>query len=136
MPENKREYFFQCQYQVGTEVLASTTVKDESYISAAKMMEALCGLAIMVKDVVDSKTGGRVAPEVVHILKDLIYNVGQDRRGKGESKSYYMDRKSKHKANRSERVDVIFYGIGGKDDKKIDDVTRFIYYFKNANFKK
>src|SRR6185312_12710724 len=113
MPENKREYFFQCQYQVGKEVLASSTVKDESYITAAKMMEALCSLAIKVKNIVDPKTGGRVALEVVHILKDLIYNVSQDRRGKGESKSYYMDIKSKHKANRSERVDVIFYGVGG-----------------------
>jgi hypothetical protein len=136
MPENKREFFFQCQYQVGKEVLASTTVKHQSYISVAKMMEALCALAINVKDAVDAKTGGRLALEVVHILKDLIYNVSQDRQGKGESKSYYMDIKSKHKANRSERVDVIFYGIGGKDDGKIEDISRFIHYFKKANFKK
>lgn len=132
--KDKREYFFQCQYQVGKEVLASTIVKDAEYISVAQMMTALARLAIKVKDQVDPKTDGRVALEVDHIIKDLIGSVNYDKQGNAGSKSYYMDRASKNKANRSERVDVIFYGRGGKDDGKIEDVSRFIHYFRNAYF--
>jgi hypothetical protein len=73
--KNKREFFFQCQYQVGKEVLASTIVNDAENISVAKMMEALFRLALKVKADVDLKSGERVALEVVHIIKDLINNV-------------------------------------------------------------
>jgi hypothetical protein len=136
MGENKakREYFFQCQYQVGKEVQVSTIVKDAEYSSVAQIMTALARLAIKVKDQVDPKTGGRVALEVVHIIKDLIGSVNYDKQGNARSKSYYMGRGSKHKANCSEYVDVIFYGSGGKDDQKIEDVSRFIHYFRNAYF--
>lgn len=134
--KNKREFFFQCQYQVGKEVLASTIVNDTENITIAKMMEALCRLALKVKADVDLKSGERVALEVVHIIKDLINNVDYERKGNAASHSYYMDRNSKHKSNRSERVDVIFYGTGGKDDEQIEDLSRFIHYFRQSNFKK
>ena len=135
MINEKRAYYFRCQYQAG-DLTISDVVEQEEYISLAKMMLSLCMLARKVGQEVDAKTGGRVALEVIYRFKDMIKNMQQDTVGNGGSKSYYLDPKSKHKANRSERLDIEFYGVGGKDDGKIKDISKFISYFKKLILEK
>lgn len=129
MSEPKRKYYFRCQYQADT-LTISEVAEEDQYISIVKMMLTLCLLVRKVSQQVDQKTGGRVALAVVNKFKDMVKNMEQDTNGNGGSKSYMLDPKSKHKANRSERLDVEFYGVGGKDDGKIADASKFLQYFK------
>jgi len=85
---------------------------------------------------VDKKTGGRAALAVVTRFKKMVLNMQNDTKGLGASKSKYLDHKSKHKSNRSERLDVEFYGFGGKDDGKIEDVSKFLTYFRKLILEK
>lgn len=136
MAKEQRNYYFRCQYQVSDKLTISEVVEQEGYISIAQMMLALCLLVRKVSLQVDKKTGGRAALAVVNRFKNMVLNIQQDTKGTGASKSDYLDHKSKHKANRSERLDVEFYGFGGKDDGKIEDISKFLTYFRKLLLEK
>lgn len=130
-----RQIYFRCQYQIGGNT-ESEVVVDTEYISARMMTLALVKLAVKVKNNINYKTGGKVAMMVLYIINDLIKNVHMDQQGTGGSKSYYLDRKSKYKDKRTERVDVEFYGIGGRDKEEDEKFTRFVGYWKKLILKR
>lgn len=135
MTSIEREYYFRCQYQAG-KLCISTIRTSNQFISAKDMLTCLAELSVKVRNEVDATTGGRVALQVLNIFKDIIKNTDYERFGTGGSVSRYLDPKSKYKENRTERVDVEFFGKGGRDDYSNPQISRFIHLWKKTKFKK
>lgn len=110
-----RENIFRCQYQKG-KVCISEVIQHEKPISAPEILVALCKLAVKVKEVFNEKRGGKVALQVLTIHEHFIKGIKDLKIGTGASRSYYLDRKSKKKNNRSERIDLEFIGEYGQND--------------------
>ena len=129
MANAKRDNYFRCQYQKG-ETCESVVVSHKEPISAPEILTALCELAIKVKDNVSPGTGGRVALEVLNIHEYFIETIKLLKIGTGASKSYYLDKKSKNRTNRTERVDLEFYGEYGTD-KESHPVSKYIELYRD-----
>ncbi len=125
----KRDNYFRCQYQKG-EVCESVVVSHKEPICAPEILVALCELAIKVKDNVDSETGKRVALEVLKIHEYFIKTVESLKIGTGASKSYYLNKKSKDKTDRTERIDLEFYGEYGID-KESHPISKYIKLYRD-----
>lgn len=125
----KRDNYFRCQYQK-SKVCESVVVSHKEPISAPEILTALCELAVKVKNNVDLDTGKRVALEVLKIHEYFIKTVKSLKIGIGTSKSYYLNKKSKNKADRTERIDLEFYGEYGVDIK-CHPISRYIELYRN-----
>lgn len=132
MSDQKREPQFKAEYQVGDETLLSITITDPKYISISQMIQTILMLAKDVKDEIDGETGGRVALAALKLIQKVAHNSNSDIHGQGDIFREKLDRNSKHKANRSERVDLLLYGYGGKDKEDNKIVTRIIELLKKT----
>lgn len=128
MNDNKREYYFRCQYQKGKTCVPVVKTSKEA-ISAPEILTALCELAIKVKDEINPETGKKVALEVLSIHEHFIKTIRYLKVGTGASKSYSLDRKSKKRNNRTERVDLEFYGEYGIDDEN-HPISKYIELYR------
>lgn len=109
---------FRCQYQKGEKVCVSECIESLYPISSAEIIRALAALAIKVKGKYGKEKGGKVALRVLKIHEYVIKNIHRSKCiSTGASKSYYLDKRNKNKTNRSERVDIEFYGEYGAEDK-------------------
>lgn len=129
MVKAKRDNYFRCQYQKG-KTCESVVVSHEEPISAPEILAALCELAIKVKDNVSPGTGERVALEVLSIHEHFIKTIKYLKVGTGGSQSYPLDRKSKKRDNRTERVDLEFFGEYGID-KKSHPISKYIELYRD-----
>ena len=84
-----------------------------------------------VKREAGSELGGKMALEGLRFIFKLCHNVEMDWSGTGASKSKYIAlNKAKDKKDRSERFDVEFLGLGGRDDLSNTAITGFIRAYK------
>jgi len=121
---------FRCQYQKGENVYVSECVESVNPITSAQIILALAALAVKVKVVFGKKKGGKVALQVLKIHEHVIRNIHNTKCvGSGVSKSYYLDKRNKNKINRSERIDIEFYGRFGSEDK-YHILTEFINRYR------
>lgn len=129
---------FRCQYQKGEHTYVSEVIESENPISSSQIILALAALAIKVKNKCGTNKGGRVALQVLKIHEYVIKNIhGEKCHNTGCSKSYYLDKRSKNKLNRCERVDIEFYGDYGREDDGHILNTYILKYRKMKNwFKK
>lgn len=134
MPEQKREPQFKVEYQVGSETLLSVTVSHPQYISIDYMITAILMLVDDVKKNIDNDTAGRVALAAIKLILKLARGSDKELHGQGDIMREKLDAKSKHKANRSERVDVLLYGMGGKDKGYNKTISRMIFLLKKTSF--
>ena len=107
---------FRCQYQKGEKICISECIESVNPISSAEVLLSLASLAVKVKEMYGKKKGRKVALQVLKIHENIIRNNSNKCIGTGTSKSYYLDKRNKNKTNRSERVDVEFYGEYGSVD--------------------
>ncbi|MEY8687939.1 hypothetical protein AB9N12_18100 [Bacteroides sp. AN502(2024)] len=131
---------FRCQYQKGQSDYVSELVESKRPISSAQIIVALASLALKVRDKFGKKKGGKVALQVLRIHEYIIKNIHNTMgSGTGASKSYYLDKRNKNKQNRTERIDIEFYGEYGFEDKSHILNPYIIKYretkgwFKNSN---
>jgi len=126
MANAKREPQFKVEYQVGDETLLSVNVQHPMYISIDYMIKAILMLVRDIRCEIDEETGSRVALAALKLIQKLAHSSDTEIHGQGHILREKLDRKSKHKANRSERVDVVLYGFGGKDKGHNKVITRMI----------
>lgn len=107
---------FRCQYQKG-DICVPEHFESEAPISSSRIMLSLAKLAIKVRKEVNMKTGLKVALEVLKIHEYVMKNIhGKNNVGDGPIKSFYLNKKSKNKIDRSERIDIECYGSFGASD--------------------
>jgi hypothetical protein len=133
MSEKKREPQFKAEYQVGDETLLSITVSHPKYITIDYMIQAILMLANDVKNEIDDNTAGRVALAALKLIFKLAHNSDTEIHGQGDILREKLDAKSKHKVNRSERVDLLLYGFGGKDKGYNKVISRMIEIIKKKS---
>lgn len=120
---------FRCQYQKGV-ICVSEAFESKNSISSAQILILLARLAIKVGKQVDAKTGGRVALKVLSVHEFIIKSIhGNDNKGNGPMKSYYLNDKSRDKIKNSERIDLEFYGVYGLSDES-NIATRYIKMYR------
>jgi len=130
MAKQEKRYFFRVQYQIGA-IEISEKVEGYGYLSVSSMIMTILKLVMKVKDEIDEETGGKVALKGLRLIFNLCHNVNMDWQGTGGSQSKYLNLyNAKDKAGRSERFDVEFLGIGGKDDLSNEAITKFIASYK------
>lgn len=121
---------FRCQYQKGEKICISECIESVNPISSAEVLLSLASLAVRVKNEYGKKKGGKVALQVLKIHEHVIKNIHSTKSvGTGASKSYYLDKRNKNKTNRSERIDIEFYGEYGKVDKN-HKLTEYINKYR------
>jgi hypothetical protein len=124
----KRDYYFRCQYQK-EDVCISVVIRDNEHISAERILISLAKLAVKVRREVNFKTACRVALQVLKIHEQFIESVQFNKLGNGNSKSYYLNKQSKNQNNKSERIDLEFYGNYGQL-KDFNDISKYIKYYR------
>jgi hypothetical protein len=132
MADQKREPQFKVEYQVGKETLKSITVTHAEYISVDYMIQATLMLVRDVRCEIDEDTGGRVALAALKLIRRLANSSDNDITGHGDVYREKLDYKSKHKANRSERVDMVLYGKGGQDKGYNKVISRMIALMRKS----
>lgn len=126
--EPHKDNSFRCQYQKGKDYV-SVCIRHPEPISAPEIIVALSQLAIKVRELYNEKRGGKVALRVLKIHEDFIKHL-ENKIGHGSSKSYYLDRKSNKRNNRTERIDLEFIGEYGQNDLK-HPLSRYITIYRN-----
>ena len=101
------------------DICISEIFESDLPISSEQIIVKLAQLAVDVKKRYGKKKGGKVALQVLkiheHIIRD-VYKKGCI--GNGPIHSYYLDKRNKNKSERSERVDLEFYGEYGSSDSQ------------------
>lgn len=113
----KKKNRFRCQYQKGDEICESEPLESDSPITYEQVLVALASLAVKIGYLYGDKPGGEVALKVLEIHERVILDMYPNQHcGDGKSKSYYFNLQDKNKIERSERVDIQFWGEfeGGK----------------------
>ncbi len=84
-----------------------------------------------IRDELGSELGGKAALAGLKIICQLCANSDNDRVGTGNSKSFRINlQQGKNTEERSERIDIEFAGIGGRDDLSNEVITKFIKAYK------
>lgn len=129
--KNSKRHYFRCQYQLGNIIEESEKVEGEGYLGIEQMILVLLKLVMKVKNNHGEKAGGKVAIQVLRFIFKLLHNVEIDWVDDGKSKSKYLNQKqAKNKTAASERFDVEFLGIGGRDKLTNEAITRLIAVYK------
>ena len=129
--KNSKRHYFRCQYQLGNIIEESEKVEGEGYLGIEQMILVLLTLVMKVKNNHGEKAGGKVAIQVLRFIFKLLHNVEMDWVDDGKSKSKYLNQKqAKNKTAASERFDVEFLGIGGRDKLTNEAITRLIAVYK------
>lgn len=129
--ENSKRHFFRCQYQLGNIIDESEKVEGEGYLGIEQMIIVLLKLVMKVKNKHGEKAGGKVALQVLKFIFRLLHNVETDWIDTGKSNSKYLNLKqAKNKIAASERFDVEFMGIGGRDQLTNEVITHLIATYK------
>ena len=129
--KNSKRHYFRCQYQLGNIIEESEKVEGEGYLGIEQMILVLLKLVMKVKNNHGEKAGGKVAIQVLRFIFKLLHNVEMDWVDDGKSKSKYLNQKqAKNKTAASERFDVEFLGIGGRDKLTNEAITRLIAVYK------
>jgi hypothetical protein len=127
---NEDRYYFRVQYQKGNFEI-SESISGCGYLSISKMIMTILTFVMKVKNEVGVEQGGKMALKGLEYIFKLCHNVDMDRKGTGASESTYISLNSaKDRTDRSERFDVEFLGLGGRDDLSNDVITRFIKCYK------
>lgn len=130
MAKKEDRYYFKVQYQKGKYEI-SESIDGVGYLSIGKMIETILTFVMKVKKEAGDELGGKMALEGLRFIFKLCHNVDIDWSETGASKSKYVARKSaKNQNGRSERFDVEFLGLGGRDDLSNDAITGFINAYK------
>ena len=125
--KNSKRHYFRCQYQLGNIIEESEKVEGEGYLGIEQMILVLLKLVMKVKNNHGEKAGGKVAIQVLRFIFKLLHNVEMDWVDDGKSKSKYLNQKqAKNKTAASERFDVEFLGIGGRDKLTNEALLQFI----------
>jgi len=120
---------FRCQYQKG-DICVPEHFESDAPISSSRIMLSLAKLAIKVQKEVNMKTGLKVALEVLKIHEYVMKNIhGKNNVGDGPIKSFYLDKKSKNKIDRSERIDIECYGSFGASDN-LSMLNKYIMMYR------
>lgn len=120
---------FRCQYQKG-KTCVSESFESEHPITSAQILTSLAKLAIKVGKDVNLKTGLKVALEVLKIHEYVMKNIhGKNNVGDGPIKSFYLNKKSKNKIDRSERIDIECYGSFGASDN-LSMLNKYIMMYR------
>lgn len=120
---------FRCQYQKG-KICVSEPFESENPISSAQILISLAKLAIKVGNKVNIKTGRKVALKVLKIQEFVIKCIHDNNNiGDGPINSYYLNHTGKNKIDKSERIDLEFYGSYGESDKT-SNINRYITLYK------
>lgn len=129
--ENSKRHYFRCQYQLENIIDESEKVEGKGYLGIEQMILVLLKLVMKVKDNYGDKAGGKVAIQVLKFIFKLLRNAETDWEDTGKSKSKYLNLKqAKSKTAASERFDVEFMGIGGRDKLTNEAITRLIEVYK------
>lgn len=129
--ENSKRHYFRCQYQLGNIIDESEKVEGEGYLGIEKMIPVLLKLVMKVKNNHGNEAGGKVALKALRFIFQLLHNVDMDWEDTGKSKSKYLNiKQAKNKTAASERFDVEFLGIGGRDKLTNEAITRLIAVYK------
>lgn len=128
--KKSNRHFFRCQYQLG-DIDESEKIEGEGYLGIEQMIIVLLKLVMKVKDKHGEKAGGKVALQVLKFIFRLLHNVETDWIDTGKSKSKYLNlNQAKNKIAASERFDVEFMGIGGRDQLTNEVITHLIATYK------
>lgn len=120
---------FRCQYQKG-KLCVSDSIEDENPITSSQILLSLARLAIKVKDIVNWKTGCRVALNVLRIHEFIMKNIhGKNNIGNGPINSYPLGKTNKDKIERSERIDLECYGSFGASDNS-SKLNKYILMYR------
>lgn len=108
---NVKRHRFRCQYQKGDDTCVSDPIDSDYPITYEQVLFSLASLAVKVQQKYGDELGGQVALKVLGIHEHIIIDMYQYQHwGNGESKSYYFNLQDKNKIERTERVDVQFWG--------------------------
>lgn len=128
--QEEQRHYFRLQYHKG-EYLISENVEGRGYLPIRKMIEITLRFVIKVKNEVGEEIGGKVALQGLKLICKLCTQVEMDWIGNGQSVSHFLDlNNAKNSVDRSERFDVEFLGIGGRDDKQCEEISKFIKAYK------
>lgn len=120
---------FRSQYQKG-DICVTEHFESEAPISSSQILLSLAKLAMKVQKEVNTKTGLKVALEVLRIHEHVMKNIHEkDNVGGGPMKSFYLDKKSKNKMERSERIDIECYGSFGASDN-LSMLNKYIMMYR------
>lgn len=120
---------FRCQYQKGKTCI-SESFESEHPITSTQILTSLAKLAIKVGKEVNLKTGGKVSLKVLKIQEYVIRCIHNNNNiGYGPINSFYLNHTGKNKIDKSERIDLEFYGSYGEADK-ISIINRYITKYK------
>lgn len=129
--ENSKRHYFRCQYQLGSIIDESEKVEGEGYLGIEQMILVLLKLVMKVKNNHGKEAGGKVAIQVLKFIFKLLHNAEMDWEDTGKSKSKRLNiKQAKSKIAASERFDVEFLGIGGRDKLTNEAITRLIATYK------
>ena len=88
---------FRCQYQKG-KLCVSDSIENENPITSSQILLSLARLAIKVKEIVNWKTGFKVALNVLRIHEFIMKNIhGKNNIGNGPINSYPLGKTNKKK---------------------------------------
>lgn len=128
---NSNRYYFLIQYQKGS-LIVSESIGGNGYLPISLMIETILKFVVKVRDELGNQLGGEVALKGLNLIFHLCNNSNLDWIGDGKSLSKYMNHKQgKSTQSRSERFDIQFQGIGGRDDESNEVITRFLEIYKN-----
>lgn len=120
---------FRCQYQKG-KTCVSQSFESEHPITSAQILVSLAKLAIKVGNKVNLKTGRKVALKVLKIQEYVIKCIHDNNNiGNGPINSFLLNHTGKSKIDKSERIDLEFYGPYGESDKT-SIINRYITKYK------
>ncbi len=132
MGKNKESnrFYFLIQYQKG-DIIISENINGNGYLPISLMIDTILKFVVKVKSEQGIEIGGKVALKGLRLIFLLCSRSNLDWVGNGESVSKYLNLKqSKDKVERSERFDIEFMGIGGRDDLSNKVITQFITIYK------
>ena len=131
LSEKENRYYFRCQYQIGEEVI-SEAIEGDGYLSVSQMVITILKLVEKVAEEKGKIVGGKVALEGLRKIRQLGLNSNTDWQDNGSSKTRYLKgrKKAKKAKDRTERFDIEFSGLGGRDTKDNVIISGFIDYFK------
>lgn len=127
-----KQHRFRCQYQKGKDVCISDPIESDIPITYEQILYSLASLAVKVQGKYGDELGGQVALKVLEIHEHIILDMYKYQyRGNGESKSYYFKLENKNKIERTERVDVQFWGEF-KEGKPSHPLNQYIDLYRKS----
>lgn len=129
--DTEKRFYFRLQYQKGKDIITAEVIEGKGYLPISKMMETILAFVMKVIKERGGDVGGKIALQGLKLIFRLFNQVETDWNGDGQSVSHKLNFKTaKDKEGRSERFDVEFLGIGGRDDESNELISKLIQTYK------